>query len=252
MSKRLDGRVAIITGASRGLGRAFAVAFASEGASVVAVDVLDSVDTCKAVRQAGGEAIAIKADISSEKATQNMAAETLRAFGKIDILVNNAGIYRMIPFAELTLADWQKTLAVNLEGAFLCTKAVVPHMREKKYGRIINIASGQALVGLPGYAHYSASKAGLVALTRCTSSELGDDGINVNCICPGLTETEGLVNLAPPAVVEASINMVVSMQSIKRREVAQDLVGAAIFFASKDSDFISGQTLCVDGGAIKH
>lgn len=252
MANQLAGKVAIVTGAARGLGRAFALGFAAQGADIVAVDVADPSATRVAAEQFGVRALAIMADVASEEQTQHMAQETVRAFGKIDILMNNAAIYALRPFEELSLAEWKNLMAVNVDGIFLCTKAVAPHMRQQKYGRIINISSGTFWAGTPGLAHYIASKGAVIGFTRAIASEFGNDGITVNCIAPGLIQTEGLQALGTPEVQEQMWGHILAAQAIKRRATPQDLVGAAVFFASDSSSFITGQTLCVDGALVKH
>jgi len=252
MANQLAGKVAIVTGAARGLGRAFALGYAAEGADVVVVDVADPSATKAAAEKFGVRALALTVDVSSEEQTQRMAQEALKAFGKIDILMNNAAIYELRPFDQLTFAEWKRLMSVNVDGMFLCTKAVAPHMRQQKHGRIINISSGTFWAGTAGFSHYVTSKGAVVGFTRATAAEFGIDGVTVNCIAPGLTQTEGMKAIGPAEVQEMMWEQIIAMQAIKRRETPQDLVGAAVFFASDASSFITGQTLCVDGALVKH
>ncbi|MBA2526248.1 MAG: 3-oxoacyl-ACP reductase FabG [Pyrinomonadaceae bacterium] len=246
MTKRLEGRVAIVTGAARGIGRAYCLAMAREGAHIVAVDVTDTVSTKAAVEEIGVKGLALKADVSREEETHRMAQETIDAFGRIDILVSNAALSPEQPLDEITFADWRKVLSVDLDGVFLCAKAVIPQMKKQKSGRIINIASSTVFMSFPNLTHYITAKAGVIGMTRALATELGEYGILVNAISPGLTLTERTVSV-PDEIWE----MQVAMQAVKRRETPEDLVGAAIFLASDDSSFITGQTLSVCGGFVK-
>lgn len=246
MAKRLEGKVAIVTGAARGIGRAYCLAMAKEGANIAVVDVLDTAPTKAAVEELGVKALALKIDVSSEEDTLRMAQETIDAFGRIDILVSNAAISPEQPLDEISFAEWRKVLAVDLDGVFLCAKAVIPQMKKQKSGRIINIASSTVFMSFPNLTHYIAAKAGVIGMTRALATELGDYGILVNAISPGLTQTERTVS-----VPDEVWGMQVAMQSVKRREEPEDLVGAAVFLASEDSAFITGQTLSVCGGFVK-
>ena len=246
MAKRLEGKVAIVTGAARGIGRAYCLAMAKEGAHIVAVDVADTTPTKAAVEELGVKGLALKADVSREEDTQRMAEETINAFGRIDILVSNAALSPEQPLDEITYADWRKVLSVDLDGVFLCAKAVIPQMKKQQSGRIINIASSTVFMSFPNLTHYITAKAGVIGMTRALATELGDFGILVNAISPGLTETERTVN-----VPDEVWNMQVAMQSVRRRENPQDLVGTAVFLASDDAAFITGQTISVCGGFVK-
>ncbi|CAN5771165.1 3-oxoacyl-ACP reductase FabG [soil metagenome] len=246
MTKRLEGRVAIVTGAARGIGRAYCLAMAREGAHIVAVDVTDTASTKAAVEEHGVKALALRANVSLEEDTERMARETIDAFGRIDILVSNAALSPEQPLDEITFADWRKVLSVDLDGVFLCAKAVIPQMKKQKSGRIINIASSTVFMSFPNLTHYITAKAGVIGMTRALATELGDHGILVNAISPGLTQTERTAT-----VPDEVWGMQVAMQSVKRREMPEDLVGAAVFLASDDSSFITGQTLSVCGGFVK-
>jgi NAD(P)-dependent dehydrogenase (short-subunit alcohol dehydrogenase family) len=254
MTGRLQGSVAIVTGAAQGIGAAYAKAMAAEGAKIVIADVIDGnggiVDE---IRAAGGEAVSIKTDVSSEGAVKALVAETLRLYGKIDILVNNAAMFANLPikhFTEIDGAEWDKVMAVNVRGPFECAKAVVPAMRANGYGKIINIASGTVFKGTPGYLHYVTSKGAIVAMTRVMARELGADNICVNALAPGLTTSEGVIN--NPSYTDESLAANASSRAFKRLQQPDDLVGAIVFLASHDSDFMTGQTMLVDGGSAMH
>ena len=246
---RLSGRVAIVTGGARHIGAAYCRKLAEEGASVVIADVLDGEPVAKEIRSAGGQALAMKVDVSSEADTARMASETVKAFGRIDILVNNAAIFIAIqrhPFYEISAEEWDKVSAVNIKGPFLCAKAVFPQMKEQKSGKIINISSSTAYWGTPNFLHYVASKAALIGITRSLAREVGDYGICVNAIAPGLVEHEG--QNAPKALTELQLKE----RSIKRLQTPADLMGTLVFLCSSDSDFMTGQSIVVDGGSIFH
>ena len=244
---RLDSRVAIVTGGARNIGAVYAKTLAEEGARVVIADVLDGSAAAEAIVAGGGEAVAVTVDVAREDDTLRMAQEAVNAFGGIDILVNNAAIYLSInrrPFYEISAEEWDRVTAVNIKGVFLCAKAVLPVMREQGGGRIINISSNTVMAGTPNFLHYVASKAALIGMTRSMARELGGFGINVNAIAPGLVEHEGQT---VPAEISASR---VDARSIKRRQEPTDLTGAVLYLASSDSDFVTGQTLVIDGGDI--
>jgi len=246
---RLKDRVAIVTGAARGLGRTFSVALAKEGARVMGIDIADLDDTLKEVKSLGGIAKGLKADISSKSDTLNVAEETFRAFGKIDILVNNAAIVHGLtrkPFYEIDPVEWDKTMAVNLKGPWLCTMAVFPYMQKQKKGKVINLTSETFFTGSHGFVHYVASKGGIVGLTRALAVELGPHDINVNAIAPGFTDTESSRSIADVTKYDTS------RTPMGRLQQPDDLIGALIFLASDESDFITGQILLVDGGRVMH
>ena len=247
---RLKDRVAIVTGAARGLGRAYALRLAKEGAKVVVADILDGKETVDAVTAVGGEALYVKTDVTSEESTHELARKVVERFGRIDILVNNAALFADLvkkPFWEIPASEWDKVMAINLKGPFLCAKAVYPQMKKQGKGKIINVASGTFYKGLPLFLHYVVSKGGNVAITRSMAREVGDAGINVNCIAPGYTETEVLKENPqdPPDVIK----MASTARCIKRPETPDDLTGTIVFLSSDDSDFITGQTILVDGGS---
>jgi 3-oxoacyl-[acyl-carrier protein] reductase len=249
---RLTDKVAIVTGGAKGLGRAFCLGLAREGAKVMAVtrkDLENLEKTVKMIRSMGGEAEWMQADVAKESDTQAMAQATLDKFGRIDILINNAAIYDGIKrksFLEIDLKEWDLVMNVNVKGAFLTTRAVFPFMKSQGYGKIINLASEVFFTGSNGFAHYVASKGGIIGLTRALAVELGPFGICINCIAPGFTDTEASRGLADVSKYD------VSKTPLKRLERPEDLVGAALFLASSESDFITGQTLLIDGGRAMH
>ncbi len=252
---RLKDRVAIITGAARGIGRAYCLALAREGARIVAADILSCAEAVATVQQAGGEALAVTADVANAESTQAMAAQTLQRFGRIDILVNNAAVYgglKLTAFEQISEAEWDRVMAVNVKGLWLCCKAVIPTMKQQGRGKIINISSDTIWMGVPLLLHYVASKGAVFAFTRALARELSGTGITVNTITPGYTRTEAAQGLADPETVARLREWVVDQQIIKRSEEPADLAGTVVFLASEDSDFITGQTINVNGGATHH
>lgn len=247
---RLHGKVAIITGAGQGIGRAYALRFAQEGARVVVADLRhDNADRVVAeLRSAGGDGLAVGADVADPASARAMVRRSLDRFGQVDVLVNNAAISSGIehkPFEEISLAEWDRLLAVNLTGSFVCCQAVVACMRQRGQGRIINICSAVARRAGPWrYAHYVASKGGVMGLTRALATELGADNITVNAISPGPVQTE--VSAGGPVTEE--VKAIIAAQVIQRRETPDDLAGVAVFLASEDARFITGQVINVDGG----
>jgi NAD(P)-dependent dehydrogenase (short-subunit alcohol dehydrogenase family) len=243
----LTKKAVIVTGGAGGLGRAFAEGFASAGARVAVADINAAGARATADAIGGGDqqCIDVEVDITDEDSVTRMVEHTRDAFGSIDILVNNAAVYGTLqrkPFFEIAADEWDRVLSVNLKGAFLCAKAVYPHMRGRG-GKIVNIASASAMSGSPLWLHYVSSKGGMIAMTRGLARELGSEGVTVNAIAPGFTLTE-----ASRAVVEDAESWGVDRGAIRRAEQPQDLVGAVLWMASPHSDFVTGQTLIVDGG----
>ena len=253
MPSVLHNRVAIITGAGRGLGKAFALRFAEEGAKLLLPDIsLERAEgTVKEIKGRGGEAAAMETDISDEKATQEMAETVIKLYGKVDILLNNAAMYYGVKRRDWdawTVADWDRMFEVNVRGTWLCCKAIAPLMVKAGRGKIINIASDVFKVpGAYNLLAYACSKSAVYTLTQCLARALGPSGINVNSIGPGFTATEASLGQDGN---EAAFEATIEGQCLKRREEPDDLVGATLFLASADSDFISGQVIYVDGGTV--
>jgi len=250
MYEDLKGKVAIITGARRGMGKADALAFAKNGAKVVVSDI--SQEECELVvdeiKKNGGEGLAVKCDVTNEKEIKEMVKKTVDKFGKVDILVNNAGICEFKPFLELTEEEWDKTLDINLKGYFLCAQAVAKEMVKQKSGVIINIASvvmGQMGMGMAGLAHYSASKGGIAALTKTLALEFAPYNIRVNAIAPGAIDTPMAASTkADPKVLEATLAMI----PLHRMGKPEEIANTALFLSSNASSYITGSIVVVDGG----
>lgn len=247
----LAGKVCIVTGGGVGLGRAFSLALARAGAKVAVADrdAEGAAATVELLLASGGEGAAVEVNVADEDSAERMARSVAERWGRIDVLVNNAGIYGTIarkPFFEITTAEWDALMAVNLKGPWLCARAVFPYMRQHG-GKIVNIASATFYSGSPLWAHYVASKGGVIGLTRALARETGDHGITVNAIAPGFTLTEASLRL-----IEDAATYGVTRGAIKRAQQTDDLVGALMFFASPASDFVTGQTLVVDGGRQFH
>lgn len=244
----LDGRHALVTGASRGIGRAVALAFAAEGASV-ALNFAGNVAAAEAVRaeieSAGGKAILVPADVSDENAVEDMVKTVTEAFGSIDILVNNAGITRDGLLLRMKEEDWDAVLNTNLKGVFLCTKAVSKFMMKKRYGRIVNMASVVGVTGNASQANYAAAKAGVIGFTKAMAKELASRGITVNAIAPGFIRSD-MTDVLPDKVKEAMLAEI----PLGRAGESADVAKAALFLASDQAAYITGQVLKVDGGMV--
>jgi NAD(P)-dependent dehydrogenase (short-subunit alcohol dehydrogenase family) len=237
---KLDGKIAIVTGGARGIGRAIADGLAAEGATVVIVDLDPPPD-------------GIRADVSSEEDVERMTEEVVARHGGIDILVNNAGLYAslaMRPFTEIPPEEWRRVMDVNVASMFLACRAVVPRMRERGGGKIVNISSGTPFRGVPFLLHYVTSKGAIVALTRALAKELGRDGIYVNCVAPGFTMSDGVQE--HPEVIEALRDVSVAARTIQRDQLPEDVVGAVVFLCTPAADFVTGQTMVIDGGQYFH
>jgi 3-oxoacyl-[acyl-carrier protein] reductase len=248
-----DGGAAIVTGAGQGIGRAYALRLAADGWPVLVVDVdaARAASVESAIAGAGGRATACVADVSNEADCDRMAERALDAYGGIGALVNNAAVFSNItpkPFWELTVAEWDGLMSVNLKGMWLASKAVTPVMRRKRAGSILNISSASNFMGRPNYAHYVTSKAGVIGLTRAMARELGPDGVRVNCLAPGGVVTE----VERKTMTGADLDGLVAAQSVKRPATPNDLVGYVAFILSPQAAFITGQTLVIDGGLIMH
>jgi NAD(P)-dependent dehydrogenase (short-subunit alcohol dehydrogenase family) len=255
MKPRLEGRVAIVTGGGHGIGKAYAARLAEEGARVVIAEIDAAAARAVAAELAarGFGTLAVATDVAERASVEEMARHAVAAFGRIDVLVNNAAIFATVPmsrapFDQIDPSEWDRMMAVNLRGTWLASCAVIPQMRKQRYGKIINISSGTALKGSASRIHYVTSKAGILGFTRTLAQEVGPDNICVNCVAPGSTLSEenpdeGVIRMRTDAA---------SGRALRRVQKPEDLVGAVAFFASADSDFITGQTLVVDGGSCMH
>jgi len=248
---KLEDKVAIVTGGGRGLGKVYCLRMAEEGAKVVVADILDqeAEETVGEIKAKGGIAAAIKVDVTSESDTQRMAEETIKEFGRIDILVNNAGYYYGMGrkmFHEVSSEEWDKAMLVNAKGTWLCAKAVFPQMKKQGKGKIINVSTEAVFAPTKGFIHYTASKAAVIGITRVLAGELGQYGICVNVIVPGVVDTAATRSYM--TIEKFDVNSV----PLGRVEQPEDVVGSVIFFASDDSDYVSGQSLLIDGARRVH
>lgn len=243
---KLQGRVAIVTGAAQGIGRAIAEKLAAEGATVVIADI-NAAGGEKAASEIPG-AVAIATDVAKEDDVTRLVAETVGRFGKIDILVNDAAIVPYKEWDDIDFAEWRRIMAVNLDGTFLMSRHVSDQMRTKGYGRIVNICSNVIVAGTPNLAHYAASKGGVFGLTRVLATELGKYGITANSVAPGLTASEGVM----AGRFAESFDFVQMLQSIPRRGEPADIAPAVAFLASEEAGWITGQMLVADGGHTRH
>jgi len=242
---RFKDKAVIITGGGGKLGKAYALAFAREGAKISLPDVVSADHVVKAVQDQGSEAMSVQCDVSNEASVKAMVEATAKRFGGVDILVNNAAYFMTVkkgPFWEMEVEEFDKAMAVNVRGVWLCTKAVFPYMKDRAKGKIINISSGVALNGNPNYIHYVSTKGAVISMTRAMARELGDYGICVNSVAPGFTLTEG--RQVDPEY-ERRRNQ---QRCFKRSQVEADVVGTVLFLASSDSDYMTGQLLSIDGG----
>jgi NAD(P)-dependent dehydrogenase (short-subunit alcohol dehydrogenase family) len=246
---RLKDKVAIVTGAARGLGKAFACALAREGAKIVALDIADPAETVRMITASGGTARGTRADVTVEADCRRAAEETVAAFGQIDILVNNAAIIyglKRMPFYEIDPEEWDRVMTVNVKGAWLCTRAVFPYMQRHGKGKIVNLSSETYFTGSHGFVHYVTSKAGVVGLTRSMAVELGPHNITINALAPGFTDSESARSIDDVSKYDTS------RTPMGRLQQPDDLIGALLFLCSDDSDFVTGQTILVDGGRVMH
>src|SRR6266516_6295582 len=245
----LDGKVAVVTGAAQGIGRALADGLAAEGARIVVADLRGADEAAKSYD--GG--LGVTVDVSKEEDVQRLVDETVSQCDGVDILVNNAGLYaslEMRPFDQIPLDEWRQVMDVNVASMFLTCRAVVPLMRERGGGRIVNISSGTPFRGVPFLLHYVTSKGAIVAFTRALAKELGKDDVLVNCVAPGFTMSEGVRE--HPEVVEALRDVSVSARTLQRDQEPEDVVGAVVFLCGPGASFVTGQTMVIDGGQYFH
>jgi NAD(P)-dependent dehydrogenase (short-subunit alcohol dehydrogenase family) len=249
---RLSGRSIVVTGAAQGIGAYYAKAVAAEGGKVTVCDIISPDATVEAIRQACGESIGMICDITDAEDVARTMEAANEAFGGIHGLVNNAALFAALPkqpFEKITSAEFDRVMTVNVRGTFECIKAVMPTMRRQGYGKIVNIASGTVFKGAPNMLSYVTSKGAIVAMTRSIAREVGSAGILVNCLAPGLTMSEGIAN--NPDYLKRG-NSTVASRCLQRDQLPEDLTGSVIYLLSADSDFMTGQTIVVDGGAVMH
>ncbi|MCZ6454149.1 MAG: glucose 1-dehydrogenase [Alphaproteobacteria bacterium] len=249
-SAAVTDRVIVITGAGQGIGRAYAHHFADNGAIPVIADIdgENGARVAAEVEAAGGRALAVQADVTSPGSVAAMVDTTLSAYGRLDVLINNAAIFVTLgrrPFEDIPLEEWRQVMDVNITGCFICASAVIPQMRKAGWGRIINISSSTVPQGIPYFLHYVTSKSALIGMSRAMAREVGSDGITVNTVLPGMIETE-MENVGR---TDEGRQHVIGAQSLKRQQTPEDMVGTLLFLASPASGFMTGQSLCVDGGA---
>jgi NAD(P)-dependent dehydrogenase (short-subunit alcohol dehydrogenase family) len=246
----LQGRTIVVTGAATGIGQAFAIGCAAQGANVVVADMNAAEETVAAVEAAGGQALAVRVDVSDQASVDAMAAAALQRFGRIDGLINNAAYFREVkltPFEEIDPAIWERIFRVNVQGVWNCCKAVMPAMRAQNSGAIVNIASVVAVAGQPGYLHYVASKGAVLSMTKGLAKECGAHNVRVNVIAPGFVLTDATKNR--PIEWQQSF---LKARAISREQRPDDLVGTALYLLSDLAGFVSGQTIVVDGGHIMY
>lgn len=239
-------RVAVVSGAAKGIGQELAIQLAQRGAALALLDIADLSQTCELIEEGGGKAIAIHCDVSQDADWVAAGERVKNQYGRCDILVNNAGIYPNVHFDELDFKTWRRTFEINLDSMFLSAKVFVPMMRANGWGRIVNVSSTSIVTNAVGVSHYMATKMGIIGFTRGLANDLGKDFITVNTLAPALTATPGTRHL--PDVVRDGI---VNLQAFKRMAVPNDIVGPMLFLTSEDAQFVTGQVLAVDGGMMK-
>jgi NAD(P)-dependent dehydrogenase (short-subunit alcohol dehydrogenase family) len=245
----LEGKVALVTGAAQGIGKAIADGLAAEGARIVVADLQGA----EGAAEAYPDGVGLTIDVADEDAVERMTAETVERCGGLDVLVNNAGLYASLavrPFTEIPLDEWRRVMDVNVASMFLTCRAAVPAFRERGGGVIVNISSGTPFRGVPFLLHYVTSKGAIVAFTRALAKELGRDGIRVNCVAPGFTMSDGVKE--HPEVVEQLRDVSVAARTIQRDQIPEDVVGAVSYLVSPAASFVTGQTIVIDGGQYFH
>jgi NAD(P)-dependent dehydrogenase (short-subunit alcohol dehydrogenase family) len=250
----LSGRTVAITGGAQGIGAVVATALAAAGAGVAIADVQPPTRTVEAIEEAGGQALGMSCDVTSRESVERFAGETLSRFGRIDGLVTVAAMFTALhpqPFDQISSDEFDRVMTVNVRGTFEAIRAVTPAMRSQRHGSIVTIGSGTTFKGMPLWLHYVASKGAIIALTRVLARELGADGIRVNCVAPGLTLSEGVVG-QPDSFPTQLLEGMIATRCLPREQTPHDLVGVIGFLLSPDSEFMSGQTLVVDGGSVLH
>lgn len=248
---RMSGKVVVVTGAAQGIGLAYAQAIAKEGGRVVVTDVADTTAAVETIKAEGGEAIGVTADVTSDDSLNAMVEAAEAAFGPIEVLVNNASVFASLtlkPFTQIPYDEWDMVMRVNVRGPMQATKAVLPSMQKVGRGKIINISSGTALRGAPMFLHYVSSKGAIIAQTRAISREVAQHNVQVNTIIVGLTESTGVKD--HKQLLGAAKAPTIAMRTIQREMLPEDLTGTMLFLATEDSDFITGQSINVDGGAL--
>ena len=246
---RLNGKVALVTGAAQGIGRAIASGLAAEGARIVVADLRGAEEAAGAYP----DGVGLTVDVADEGAVEHMVADTVERCGGVDVLVNNAGLYAslaMRPFEQIPLDEWRRVMDVNVASMFLTCRAAVPVMRAAGSGAIVNISSGTPFRGVPFLLHYVTSKGAIVAFTRALAKELGQDSVRVNCVAPGFTLSDGVKE--HPEVIEKLRDVSVAARTIQRDQEPEDVVGAVVYLAGPASAFVTGQTIVIDGGQYFH
>ncbi len=247
-------RIALVTGAAGGLGQAFARRLAADGCDLVLVDLQSCDQTAEWVQATGRRAFCVTCDVTSQADIANLAGEVVRQFTRCDVLINNAGIYPIEPFEDVTYEKWRRVMALNLDAVFLMSKAFVPAMKQRGWGRVINVSSSTFNMVASGYTHYIASKGGVVGFTRALATEMANHGVTVNAVSPSLTRTPGTESRAPRPGrkdMDEEFAQIARLQAIRRVQVPDDLAGVVSFLAGDDSAFMTGQTLYVDGGMVR-
>jgi NAD(P)-dependent dehydrogenase (short-subunit alcohol dehydrogenase family) len=245
---KLAGRVSIVTGGAQGIGRAYCLGLAAEGSAVVVADLTDGSAVAGEIEAMGGRALALEVDVSDSSATRDMASKVISEFERIDVLVNNAAYFkgaRRGPFTDIEPDEWDRAFHVNVRGTWLCCLAVHPHMKASGYGKIINISSNTPFKGVPGFLHYTSSKSAIIGLTRALAREVGDDGIAVNTVAPDFIPDEEMLRTRA-----ADAAIVLAERCFQRTQTPEDMVGIVVFLAGPGSDFITGQSFLVNGGAL--